>query len=50
MITVISLMKTEKLKFVLSCFHSIMTYGIIFWGNSVDKKLSILFQEEKNKK
>lgn len=30
-----------------SYFQSIMTYEIIFWGNSIYRKLSILFKEEK---
>jgi hypothetical protein len=32
-----------------SYFQSIMTYEIIFWGNSMYRKLSILFEEEKKK-
>jgi hypothetical protein len=41
----------ENRKFTVhfSCFHSIMTYGIIFWGNPTDQKLCISFQEEKMK-
>jgi hypothetical protein len=35
-----SLMKTETLKLVyFACFQSIMSYGIIFWGNSTNKKI-----------
>jgi hypothetical protein len=34
-----SLKKTETLKLVyFAYFHSIMSYGIIFWGNSTDSK------------
>jgi hypothetical protein len=34
---------TETLKLVyFAYFHSIMSYGIIFWGNSTDREKSIL--------
>jgi hypothetical protein len=37
--TVTSLMKTGTSKLVyFAYFHSIMSYGIIFWGNSTDSK------------
>jgi hypothetical protein len=37
--TVTSLMKTETLKLVyFAYFHSIMSYGITFWGNLTDSK------------
>ena len=29
--------ENRKLTVHFSCFHSIVTYGIIFWGNSTDK-------------
>jgi hypothetical protein len=39
MMTVTSLMKTETLKLVyFAYFHSIMSYGIIFWANSTESK------------
>jgi hypothetical protein len=37
--TITPLMKREPLKLMyFACFHSVMSYGIIFWGNSTDKK------------
>jgi hypothetical protein len=39
MMTVTSLIKTETLKLVYFTYiHSIMSYRIIFWGNSTDRK------------
>jgi hypothetical protein len=39
MMNIISLMKTETLKLVyFAYFHPIMSYGIIFWGNSTHSK------------
>jgi hypothetical protein len=42
--TVTSFAKIETFKFVcFGYFHSIMSYGIIFWGNSTDfKKMSYI--------
>jgi hypothetical protein len=45
--TITSLMKTENLKLVyFAYFHSIMSYGIIFWGNSTDCKKVFCIQEK----
>jgi hypothetical protein len=39
-------MKTETLKLVyFAYFHSIMSYGIIFWGNSTDSKKVFYIQK-----
>jgi hypothetical protein len=44
--TVTSLMRTEILKFVYFAYlHSIMSYGIIFWGNSTDSKKVFYIQK-----
>jgi hypothetical protein len=44
--TVTSLVKTETLKLVyFAYFHSIMSYGIIFWGNSTDSKKVFYIQK-----
>jgi hypothetical protein len=41
-----SLMTQESLRIIyLSCFHSVMTYGIIFWGNS--SYCSNIFKKQK---
>jgi hypothetical protein len=38
--TVTPLLKVDTLKLVYSAyFHSIMSYGIIFWGNSTAKRV-----------
>jgi hypothetical protein len=40
-------MKTETLKLVyFAYFHSIMSYGIIFWGNSTDSKKVFYIQKK----
>jgi hypothetical protein len=40
-------MKTETLKVVyFAYFHSIMSYGIIFWGNSTDSKKVFYIQKK----
>jgi hypothetical protein len=40
-------MKTESLKLVyFAYFHSIMSYGIIFWGNSTDSKKVFYIQKK----
>jgi hypothetical protein len=40
-------MKTETLKLVyFAYFHSIMSYGIIFWGNSTDSKKLFYIQKK----
>jgi hypothetical protein len=40
-------MKTETLKLVyFAYFHSIMSYGIIFWGNSTDNKKVFYIQKK----
>jgi hypothetical protein len=45
-----SLMKTETLKLVyFAYFHSIMSYEIIFWGNSTDSKKKKKFFTSKRK-
>jgi hypothetical protein len=42
-----SLMKSETLKLAyLAYFHSIMSYGIIFWGNSTDNKKVFYIQKK----
>jgi hypothetical protein len=39
-------MKTETLKLVyFAYFHAIMSYGIIFWGNSTDSKKVFYIQK-----
>jgi hypothetical protein len=39
-------MKIETLKLgYFAYFHSIMSYGIIFWGNSTDSKKVIYIQK-----
>jgi hypothetical protein len=44
--TVTSIMKIETLKLVyFAYFHSIMSYGIIFWGNSTDRKKVFYIQK-----
>jgi hypothetical protein len=44
--TITSLMKTGTLKLVcFSYFHSIMSYGIIFWENSTDSKKVFYIQK-----
>jgi hypothetical protein len=44
--TITSLMKTETLKLILfAYFHSIMSYGIICWGNSTDSKKVFYIQK-----
>jgi hypothetical protein len=44
--TVTSVMKTETLKLVyFAYFHSIMSYGIIFWHNSTDSKKVFYIQK-----
>jgi hypothetical protein len=43
-------MKTETLKLVyFACFHSTMSYGIIFWGNSTDSKKVFYIQKKINR-
>jgi hypothetical protein len=45
--TITSLMKTETLKLVyFAYFHSIMSYVIIFWGNSTDSKKVFYIQQK----
>jgi hypothetical protein len=45
--TITSLMKTEALKLVyFAYFHSIVSYGIIFWGNSTDSKEVFYIQKK----
>jgi hypothetical protein len=40
-------MKTETLKLVyVAYFHSIMSYGIIFWGHSTDIKKVFYIQKK----
>jgi hypothetical protein len=45
--TVTSHMKTETLKLdYFAYFHFIMSYGIIFWGNSMDSKKVFYIQKK----
>jgi hypothetical protein len=45
--TITTLMKTETLKLVyFAYFHSIMSYGIIFWRNSTDSKKVFYIQKK----
>jgi hypothetical protein len=45
--TITSLMKTETLKLVyFAYFHSFMSYGILFWGNSTDSKKVFYIQKK----
>jgi hypothetical protein len=45
--TVTSLMKTETLKLVyFAFFHSLISHGIIFWGNSTDSKKLFYIQKK----
>jgi hypothetical protein len=38
-----------KLTVCVSCFHSIMTYRITFWGNSADKNSVFYFKKKRIK-
>jgi hypothetical protein len=45
--TVTPLLKVDTLKFVyFAYFHSIMSYGIVFWGNSTDGKKVFIIQKK----
>jgi hypothetical protein len=45
--TVTPLMKTDTLKLVyFAYFHSIMSYGVIFWGNLTDSKRVFIIQKK----
>jgi hypothetical protein len=45
--TVTPLMKVDVLKLVyFAYFHSVMSYGVIFWGNSTDSKRAFIIQNK----
>jgi hypothetical protein len=45
--TVTPLLKIDTLKLVyFDCFHSIMSYGVILWGNSTDSKRVLNIQNK----
>jgi hypothetical protein len=45
--TVTLLLKVDALKLVyFACFHSVMSYGVIFWGNSTDSKRVFIIQKK----
>jgi hypothetical protein len=45
--TVVPLMTMDNLKLVyFAYFHSVLSYGLIFWGNSTDSNKCILHSKE----
>jgi hypothetical protein len=45
--TVTPLLKVDTLKLVcFACFHSVMSYGVICWGNSTDSKRVFIIQKK----
>jgi hypothetical protein len=45
--TVTPLLKVDTLKLVyFAYFHSVMSYGVIFWGNSADRKREFIIQKK----